>query len=352
MLAAYGSLIISLFTGGVAVWAWLIWRWIARLPILPRESRQDVPWGVVDLLLTVGLYLFLSLAAVSLVKTEPVPKKEVAAEVVLENTQAEPPREFTLGGAQRMIALDSVVKLLTLLIVVVVITMRVQPLATDWGWTLAEISNDVRVGALTFLAIFLPMITLQSLLVVVFEWKYEHPLIELVTETKDPLLFALAGIAAAVVAPLFEEFVFRGLLQGWLEKLLGGNASKEMIVAGGREEPEVEIYAPLVSQNQPAMDPNPYAAPTVPNTEESFSIKWGKSFTPPSPRDWLAIVISTVAFSLLHYSHGPAWIPLLIFGAATGFVYQRTHRLWPGVVVHVLLNTTTMIGLWVQVFGK
>lgn len=352
MLAAYGSLILSLFASGVAVWAWLLWRWIARLPILPREPRQDVPWGVVDLLLTVGLYLLLSLAAVSLIKIERVPKQEVAAETVQEERQTERPLEFTLAGAQRMIALDSAVKLLTLLVVVLVITIRVQPLSTDWGWTLAHFSDDVRIGALTFLAIFLPMIALQSLLVIVFEWKYEHPLIELVTETKDPLLFSLAGIAAAVVAPLFEEFVFRGLFQGWLEKLVGGNATKEMVVAGGREEPEVEIYAPLVTETQSPMDPNPYAAPTVPNTEQSFSIKLAKTLTPPSPRDWLAIVISMIVFSLLHYSHGPAWIPLLIFGAAIGWVYQRTHRLWPGIVAHVLLNTTTMFGLWVQVFGK
>jgi membrane protease YdiL (CAAX protease family) len=53
----------------------------------------------------------------------------------------------------------------------------------------------------------------------------------------------------------------------------------------------------------------------------------------------------------MHYSHGPAWIPLLLLGAGLGYAYQRTSRLWPGIVAHCLLNSFTMVGLWIQVFA-
>lgn len=351
MLAAYGSLILSLFAGGVAVWAWLIWRMIARLPILPREPRRDVPWGLVDLLLAVGLYLFLLIAAASLAPIERAPSipPEVKVDVSQGAVEVKAPPKLTLEGSRQMIALDTVVKLIVSALLIAAITLRFRPTAADWGWSLAHFGDDVRTGFVTFLAIFLPMIALQSFLVVVLEWKYDHPFIALVTETKDPLLFGLAGVAAAVVAPLFEEFVFRGLLQGWLEKFAAGRATADAVLKGGTEQIEVENLGPAPSVEPKPLDPNPYATP-VP--DEGYAQEMQDVSDPPTSRDWLAIVVSTIVFSMLHYSHGPAWIPLLIFGAATGFVYQRTHRLWPGIVAHVLLNTTTMFGLWVQVFGK
>ena len=63
-----------------------------------------------------------------------------------------------------------------------------------------------------------------------------------------------------------------------------------------------------------------------------------------------SLVISSVVFALLHYSHGPDWIPLLVLAAGMGYLYQRTHRLLPSLIVHMLLNGLSMWGLWVQVY--
>src|SRR4029079_10689753 len=64
---------------------------------------------------------------------------------------------------------------------------------------------------------------------------------------------------------------------------------------------------------------------------------------------WLPIAISSAIFALLHYSHGPDWVPLFLLAAGMGYLYQRTHRLLPSLVVHSLLNSFSMWGLWVQV---
>ena len=64
---------------------------------------------------------------------------------------------------------------------------------------------------------------------------------------------------------------------------------------------------------------------------------------------WLPIGVSSAIFALLHFSHGPDWVPLLLLAAGMGYLYQRTHRLVPSLTVHGLLNAFSMWGLWVQV---
>ena len=66
---------------------------------------------------------------------------------------------------------------------------------------------------------------------------------------------------------------------------------------------------------------------------------------------WLPIVISSLIFALMHYSHGPDWVPLIILAAGMGYLYQRTHRVVPSLVVHALLNSLSMFGLWLQIYA-
>jgi membrane protease YdiL (CAAX protease family) len=67
-------------------------------------------------------------------------------------------------------------------------------------------------------------------------------------------------------------------------------------------------------------------------------------------RACLPIAISSTIFALLHWDHGPDWVPLLLLAAGMGYLYQRTHRITPCLVVHVLLNSASMGGLWIQTY--
>jgi membrane protease YdiL (CAAX protease family) len=283
---------------------------------------------------------------------EPEPETKPAADPPAEKKRKVD--QLSLADARKLISLDSGVKVIVAMLLIAAIGIRLRPSAADWGWTLAHWQRDLAFGCGTFLATFAPMIGLQAALVFGLGWKYEHPMIDLVTRTKDPLLFGLSALAAAVLAPLFEEFVFRGLLQGWLEKIFSGRSGAKAILLGGTDEelPEVQAVLNELPGSAPANEPldlNPYAAPHA-HDELQPSLS-DQTLVPPTRVDWLAIFCSMLVFSLLHFSHGPAWIPLLIFGAAVGFVYQRTHRIWPGIIAHMLLNGTTIFGLWVQVFG-
>ena len=67
---------------------------------------------------------------------------------------------------------------------------------------------------------------------------------------------------------------------------------------------------------------------------------------------WIPILVSSLIFALMHFSHGPDPIPLFFLSLALGFIYQRTHRIVPCIVVHMMLNGFSMVLLAVQIFGN
>src|SRR5262249_19627401 len=105
----------------------------------------------------------------------------------------------------------------------------------------------------------------------------------------------------------------------------------------------------LVNQLQP--DTNPYGSPQVadPSTERLLTEPSDEQPELHGPAAWLPIAVSSAIFALLHYSHRPDWIPLLFLAAGMGYLYQRTHRILPSLIVHALLNSLSMWGLWVAV---
>jgi hypothetical protein len=68
------------------------------------------------------------------------------------------------------------------------------------------------------------------------------------------------------------------------------------------------------------------------------------------PYGWFPIIASAVAFGLAHLGYGPEPIPLFLLGLVLGYLYQRTHRILPGIVAHALFNLFTMIILWRMIY--
>jgi membrane protease YdiL (CAAX protease family) len=51
----------------------------------------------------------------------------------------------------------------------------------------------------------------------------------------------------------------------------------------------------------------------------------------------------------MHASHGPDPVPLFVLALGLGYLYQRTHRLLPCVVVHLLLNLCSLGALVIEI---
>jgi uncharacterized protein len=115
-----------------------------------------------------------------------------------------------------------------------------------------------------------------------------NPLLQIVLEGKDSTALLLFFLTAAVAAPLFEEFLFRGFLL-----------------------PSLTRYVPV----------------------------------------WAAICLSGLLFGVAHLSLSEI-IPLTTLGIILGIVYTRTKNLLAPMLLHSLWNSTTLISLYILGSGN
>ena len=108
-----------------------------------------------------------------------------------------------------------------------------------------------------------------------------NPLLELVLGSHDPIALGLLALTAVVLAPLFEETIFRGALLPVLAARLG----------------------PLAG-----------------------------------------VLVSGLLFAMAHISVGEL-APLTVLGVGLGLVRLRSGRLWPSVLMHGLWNAVTFLNL-------
>ncbi len=115
-----------------------------------------------------------------------------------------------------------------------------------------------------------------------------NPLLQIVLEGKDSTALLLFFLTAAVAAPLFEEFLFRGFLL-----------------------PSLTRYVPV----------------------------------------WASICLSGLLFGVAHLSLSEI-IPLTTLGIILGIVYARTKNLLAPMLLHSLWNSTTLVSLYILGSGN
>jgi membrane protease YdiL (CAAX protease family) len=221
---------------------------------------------------------------------------ESAAQIFAEPRSPDDPRALSASS----LVMHDVGRLVWLAFAVTYLVRKTGAYADDLGFDARKLGYDIRLGAGAFLAAIVPVYGIQILLTQVARFKSEHPLVK-VTEDHDGLgVLVLVTVLAAVIAPLVEEFMFRVVLQGWLEKK------------------QIERRERLGLPGEPA--------------------------------GWTPIALASAVFALLHLSNGPDWVALFVLSMFMGYVYQRTHRIFPSLVMHGLVNGLAMLELWVRYF--
>lgn len=326
--------------GAVAVsgglWLLALWRLLAGKPLIAYEPRRRVPWGAVDLAL--AIFLLYSTVLVS---------RQLLAWTYGIGVAADPasltPREQAL-----VILAASIASALTVATVVVAIVLHTCSTERDLGVSFRHIRRDVGLGVMAFMMLAPPVLAIQSLLVRF--WPSAHPLIELVKEQPDAQRFAIVGFAAVLVAPLVEEFMFRVLLQGWLEKLSKFQGPREHLLLGTPRLPTVaDEAATQIVEDRANKDANPYLPPQLEYELAAPNVEY-RGDKDARPTIW-PILVSAALFSLVHFSHGPDWVALFVLAIGLGYLYQRTHRVLPGIVVHFLLNAWSVTWLVLDAYG-
>jgi membrane protease YdiL (CAAX protease family) len=293
------DVILAAFAGTAVVWAWLAGRWRRRLPLLRYEPRRRVPWQGWDVLLVALFYL------------------------------------LALDAAGRIVA-------------TVLGPERIEPLPQAAAAAGAEHPAPV------------------------------HPLVQLVRHGNAWMLLA-AGVVAVVVAPIAEEFLFRVLLQGTLAaaerrrrrilpalRLLPAGAlpialsslvfAAMHIRTGDKKYCLEYLFAMLAGQ----------AAVNV--LTMVVAVAWVRIRVGATARDlgWVSdrlpsdLRLGLVAFAavavpiyaiqvglMMLLPRGMAADPfsLFFFALVLGLLYYRTHRIVPGIVLHMSLNATSLLWL-------
>ena len=127
---------------------------------------------------------------------------------------------------------------------------------------------------------------------------YSHPLLESLSSQRSTYSLWLAVFSAVIVAPISEEFMFRGVLFGFFQRIERYFTTR--------------IGTPLVS--------NGIFSRSTRNLP------------------YFAILASGLIFGLLHRGHGAAWMPLSLLGMALAYLTHRTGNLLPAIAVHMTLN--------------
>ncbi len=234
------------------------------------------------------------------------------------------------------------------------------------GLSWARWQANLGLGLLAFVAatpVVLVVYLVASLLVKLAVPARTHPHAEMGKNTLLDLERLLIAFKATVAAPVLEETLFRGVLQGWLRRAsLAGHAA---IVAFTIVIAAKDTWYEVPEQDLQVFDPGPLVFAAILAGGYIFWLvrlakRYGlaenaiKTWTPPpeTPRSWrdanasLAIYGTAMLFATLHGLAWPYPIPLFLLGLVLGVLARRTQSLIPSITLHAAFNLVAFIGLY------
>jgi membrane protease YdiL (CAAX protease family) len=406
LLAVLLSLLVAMVAGMICVWAWVVRGLITGRPILPEAplvERSDAPWGARTVLLTILLYLAVNLSieqgyALATgrlpAKSPPVSAPDHTARETPKNPLAapseptvteQPPTALVRGDApgsraagnpagtsekerlravapnsprpddeifnqtetMTLLGISDVVLLILLpLLVRLTSGARLRDIGLSWkGW-----ERQVGVGVYAALCAAPVVYAVQFASLQIWRLR-EHPVHRMVKDEFSLGVADLAILSAVVVAPIFEELMFRGVLQSWLARTLRRSA--------GVGHPSSPVPAALVNgAASPAIAKNGYSelalrdAPSrdlLPNqilSENARPLRKSRE-----PGLW-AIILTSLIFGALHSRQWPAPVALFVLALVIGTVYHRTGSMIAAICMHASFNAFSTTAMFVSVlFG-
>lgn len=261
-------------------------------PLLPQWPTAVTRLDVIDLLITLFVYFSVQVLGVSLVVENPDPN--------------DLPRQFLqLAPFNSSTGLST---LLTLFITIPLIYLRRRDLRA-MRIRVDRFPELVRIGFFAAL-LLVPLTMVINALVSIFVTPYSHPVIEtlMAEATLSTLIYTI--ITVVIAAPLVEEFVFRGVLLGYLNRVFSGNWAGE-----------TALYCR--------------------NDAQPLSTTRGTDLLQVHG----ANLLTSILFAALHLGQGAAYIPLFVLSFGIGYVSNKTGSIIPCVIVHMVLNGISTIPL-------
>ncbi|MEZ6071203.1 MAG: JDVT-CTERM system glutamic-type intramembrane protease [Pirellulales bacterium] len=273
-----------LVAGSMSTWL-VLWRRFAQFgDVLAYEPRSRVPWRGLDVIII--LIIYVALQGLAVAATMKIGGFEMSADGAM-------PGKHTPA----ILLAVTVANLVSAFAAVTWLRLVCGADALDLGWQRNRVLGDTGLGIVGLLAALVPVYVVQTVMFKLFPTS--HPIITSLENGGTLLAFAVATIVVVVAAPIVEEIVFRLVFQGWLE---------------------------------------------------ASEIRWRRRLPPLRrlPRGHLPILASSTVFALVHFAAGPAPVALFFLALVLGYLYQRTHRIVPSIVMHAGFNATSMMMLALQ----
>lgn len=352
LLSVTSTFLELILVGMVVSWGWVLIRLARGLPLIPTEPFLRIPparWGFGTILLVVILQQGAGMAAAAgcrallgikieqLMATEdpepapPAPDGEAADDEDAEEIAI----QRSASIARRLMIWNASYNGLFLLAFPWVFRRFSGAGFAELGFTTRRWTEQLQVGLVAGLLAAPVVYSIQFLAVKVFEVN-AHPIEKMLQASFDPALAILAMTSTIVLAPLAEEVMFRGVLQGWLTRVW--NDLSLRLTRGNRP-----VEAAPKAEEAVVGPPTPGILHT---TVESPS--------PDAPNAvcWPAVIVTSAVFAAVHGPQWPAPIALFVFSMVMGAVYQRTGSLLSAIVIHGLFNGCSTLLLIVQQLGR
>jgi membrane protease YdiL (CAAX protease family) len=187
----------------------------------------------------------------------------------------------------------------------------------------------------------------------------KHPLTGL-GETVGPWEWTLFVLQTVVVAPVLEEWLFRGVMLGWLaQKRVPPDGipppQRAYLVTGAAA--LITTFLVCVNQNEnvphefatnPVRAVATYVVPgsvmllMIPAAEGLVRMRWlRRHLRLRSDQQVRGIMASSALFAAVHANVWPSPIPLIVLAMALGYLYLRTRSLIGPIIVHGLFNAVS-----------
>ena len=250
----------------------------------------------------------------------------LASIIVAANGTAPTTQAMDRLTAQDWATLATVPGILALVVLVLGDRLLGKEMIDRLGYGLRELFHGPWAGIVGLVVLIPLLFALASVAELVYRLiGFEHPAAHamLLKMSEAPGGWGRWGLVlgAVVVAPLFEEMLFRGHLQTLLAAFFDRFASRPSVVtpnelAGDLEAGKASGF-PVVGVAQEAVIP--YAA--------RDNVAW--------PR-WAAILTAALLFTAVHAT----WTapPVFLLAVAMGYAYERTGNLWVSIIMHALFN--------------
>jgi membrane protease YdiL (CAAX protease family) len=267
-----------------------------------------------------------------------------------------------------------------LIIIFTVLYARTETRPHHYGLSWARWPGNIATG-LTAFVLATPVVLGVYLVLALIVPKRPQMLEILGKQTEYAWEWILFGFQTLLMAPLLEEILFRGILQGWLRRatLFGHLVLMTVTVSSA----SLAVYYHDEEAQADVMDPSPlifavvlaavYGAwmfrlvrtfalqdaevqswqPQSPDGEEGpddDAQPWGND--PVRMRRWveanaaLAVYGSAMLFAVGHSLAWPAPVPLFVMGLILGWLSQRSQSLLGTITFHALFNLVAFIVLF------